>query len=79
MLLAIFSDDQSLARAANLKTVNGCINVLDVNLKGETRTITRKSKLVGGLLSQAPKDWQVEVPVANVVRINEMRHLEGIL
>lgn len=77
MLLSLFLGD-TLAQGANLKTANGSINVIDVNLKGETTTLGPKSKLVGGFLSQAPKDFRLEVPVANVVRVNEIRHLEGL-
>lgn len=79
ILLAIFRGD-SLAQVANQRTDNGSINVLDVNLSGKTTTIGPKSKLVGGLLlSQAPEDFRLEIPVANVVRVNETRHLQGLL
>lgn len=77
VLLAIFMGD-SLAQVANLRTDNGGINVLDVNLSGKTTTIGPKSKLVGGFLSQAPKDFRLEIPVTNVVRVNEIRHLQGL-
>ena len=77
MLLTVFLGD-TLAQGANLQTANGSINVLDVNLTGKTTIIGPKSKLVGGFLSRAPKDFQLEIPVANVVRVNEIRHLEGL-
>ena len=78
ILLAVFLGD-SLADVANMRTDNGGINVIDVNLSGKTRTIGPKSKLVGGLLSQAPRDFHFQIPVANVVRVNEIRHLEGLV
>ena len=78
ILLAVFLGD-SLADVANMRTDNGGINVIDVNLSGKTKTIGPKSKLVGGLLSQAPRDFQFQIPVANVVRVNEIRHLEGLV
>lgn len=74
MLLALFLGD-TLAQGANLKTANGSINVMDVNLRGKTTTIGPKSTLVGGFLSQAPGDFRLEIPVAKVIRVNEIRHL----
>lgn len=78
ILLGVFLGD-SLARVANMRTDNGGINVIDVNLLGKTKTIGPKSKLVGGLFSQAPRDFEFEVPVANVVRVNEIRHLKDLV
>lgn len=78
ILLAVFLG-QSLAQVANMRTDNGGINVIDVNLSGKTTTLGPKSTLVGGLFSQAPKDFEFKIPVANVVRINEIRHLEGLV
>ncbi|CAB9508303.1 Inherit from COG: Phosphoglycerate mutase [Seminavis robusta] len=77
MLLAVFLG-KSLVEGANLVTANGSINVLDVNLSGKTQTVGPKSRLVGGFLSQAPRDFSLEIPKATVVRINEVRHLEGL-
>ena len=77
MLLALFMGD-TLAQGANLKTENGSVNVIDVNLIGKTTVVGPKSKFVGGFLSRAPKNFQLEIPVAKVVRVNEVRHLEGL-
>jgi len=77
ILLGLFMGE-SLAAAANLKTNNGSINVLDVNLMGKTKVIGPKSKLLGGILSRAPKDFYLEIPDTKVLRINEIRHLEGL-
>ena len=77
ILIAIFKGE-SLAQVANVKTENGSINVLDVTLTGRTRALGPNSKLVGGLLSQAPNDFQLDIPEATVVRINEVRHLRGL-
>ena len=78
ILLAVFLGD-SLVQDANMRTDNGGINVIDVNLSGKTKTLGPKSKLVGGLFSQAPKDFVFKIPVASVVRVNEIRHLEGLI
>ena len=79
MLLGIFQGE-SLAMAANLKIANGSINVLDVSMKdNDMITLGPKSKLVGGILSRAPRDFGLAIPAANVVRINEIRHLEGLV
>jgi len=77
ILLAIFLG-KSLAQVPNLRTDNGSINVLDVNISGKTTNLGPKSKLFGGWLSQAPANFQLEVPVATVVRVNEVRHLVGL-
>lgn len=68
----------SLAQAALIEQVNGCINVIDLK-KNESLQFGPKCKLLGGVLSQATNDFLLNVPVGSVLRINEKRHLEDIL
>ena len=70
-----------LAEAATLQVRNGSINVIDINVKGQTRKLGPKSILFGGPLSLAKSDQKVlfEFPYAHVIRVNEIRHLEGLL
>lgn len=68
----------SLARGATMKQENGCINVLDVNVNGASRTLGTKSELFGGKSSSA-KTFFLRVPETRVIRINETRHLYGLV
>lgn len=72
----------SLAQSSLLKLNNGCINVLDIEVRSSNKMqeIGPKDKLFGGkLLSMAPKDTSFRFPRVHVVRVNEVRHLEGLL
>lgn len=73
----------SLAQSSLLKLNNGCINVLDIEVRSSNKIqemIGPKDKLFGGkLLSMAPKDTSFRFPRVHVVRVNEVRHLEGLL
>ena len=60
------------------KQNNCCINVLDVSLD-ETVTIGPKSNVFGGILSSAPKDFEITIPKVDVVRVNEVRHVKDLL
>lgn len=64
--------------AKTIEQKNCCINVIDVSMK-EVVTITNKSSVFGGLLSQAPADFRLQIPKAYVIRQNEISHLEGLL
>ena len=76
MLLALVMDVPLVQVPRHLE--NGCINVLD--LDGTYRIMGPKSMVLGGpALSQAPASFQLKIPTATVVRINEHRHLEGLL
>lgn len=77
MLLTVFLN-KPLATANSITVMNGSISVLDVDLSGKTRIAGPRSKLFNGLLSLAPSDFELKVPVADVVRINEIRHLQGL-
>mmetsp|Transcript_13643 Transcript_13643/g.20359 ORF Transcript_13643/g.20359 Transcript_13643/m.20359 type:complete len:145 (-) Transcript_13643:226-660(-) len=78
MLLAAITDT-SLAEAALFEQKNGCINVLDIDTRpGATVTLTSNCKLLGGPLSNVEKDFKLELPITSLVRMNEVRHLEGV-
>ena len=64
--------------AKTIEQKNCCINVIDVSMK-EVVTITNKSSVFGGLLSQSPADFRLQIPKAYVIRQNEISHLEGLL
>eukprot|EP00980_Cylindrotheca_fusiformis_P027429 scaffold20430_cov120-Cylindrotheca_fusiformis.AAC.3 len=70
--------DEPLSKAASLKIENGSITILDMPKQLKTRIIGSTSRLLGGPLSQAPKDFKIEAPICHVVRINESRHLPEI-
>ena len=71
--------DISLLEASTLGQVNGCINILDVDLSKPSNVLGPRSNVFGGKLSFAPKDAIFSVPSVQVVRINETRHLKGII
>ena len=78
MMLALVQDDLPLAKVVAQSQANANVNVLDIDVKA-TMTRNAKSSLFGGpFLSQAPKDFSLIIPKTNVVRINEIRHLEGV-
>ena len=70
--------DESLLESATRKVQNGGVTVIDVPRKTKTRSLGSKPKLLGGPLSQAPRDFKLDVPVCKVIRINESRHLPVI-
>lgn len=68
--------DEPLAEAAIRKLANGGVTVLDIRKdKKSTRRLGPKPKLLGGPFSQVPPDFHLLIPICNVVRINECRHL----
>ncbi len=77
-MLLLISMEAPLFEASSLDQNNCCINVLDVSLS-KTQKIRRRSKIFGGDLSVAPNDFELTIPRTTVVRVNEIRHLEGLL
>lgn len=79
MLLALAQGTVPLAIAvATQRQANANINVLDIDI---TATVMRdaQSGLFGGsLLSQAPDDFSLVIPRTTIMRVNEVRHLEGL-
>ena len=81
LLLATVSE-KPLVQSATIGQTNGCFNVLDISLdKTKMIEIGSKSILFGGpLLSElADKDYKLLLPMVKVVRINEVRHLGGLI
>jgi broad specificity phosphatase PhoE len=76
ILLALVMD-VPLLQAASFEQKNCCINVLDISLK-EMMNVTPKSNIFGGRLSMAPSDFCLTIPKVQVVRMNEVGHLEGL-
>jgi broad specificity phosphatase PhoE len=70
--------DEPLAEAASRKIDNGSITIIDIPNDFKTRGIGSNPRLLGGALSQAPSDLEVEIPICKIVRINESRHLPEI-
>jgi broad specificity phosphatase PhoE len=70
--------DEPLVEVASRKVVNGGITVIDIPKELRFRRLGVKPKLLGGPLSQVPTDFELEVPMCKVVRINEARHLPTV-
>ena len=71
--------NESLVEAQNRKINNGSINVIDISKDFRCQTLGPKSNLIGGKLSLAPDDFSIDVPICDVVRVNESRHLPAKL
>ena len=87
MLLALVLDESLLDTAAR-DINNGSITVIDIKRDFGTRSknkiITMKSKIFSGpagvLQKRSPEEeeFKLELPICNVVRINEVRHLPAL-
>lgn len=77
VLLAMVMD-MSLIEAGTMSVNNCSIHVLDLDCK-KTMQLQQSSNIFGGKFSLAPKDFRETIPVAKVVRSNEIRHLSGLL
>lgn len=77
-VLLAMAMDISLIEAGTMSVNNCSIHVLDLDCK-ETRQITQSSNIFGGKFSLAPNDFSVTLPIVKVVRLNEIRHLSGLL
>mmetsp|Transcript_15137 Transcript_15137/g.37329 ORF Transcript_15137/g.37329 Transcript_15137/m.37329 type:complete len:478 (+) Transcript_15137:20-1453(+) len=77
--------DESLLKAASRKVWNGSVTIIDVprdfassssTSSSTNRVVGRRSKLLGGIFSQTPTDFQLIVPrTCTVHRVSEFRHL----
>mmetsp|Transcript_21280 Transcript_21280/g.43767 ORF Transcript_21280/g.43767 Transcript_21280/m.43767 type:complete len:373 (+) Transcript_21280:44-1162(+) len=67
--------DEPLVKSSIRKIRNGSVTVVDVPMDLNSRMLGSKPTLLGGPLSQKPKDFSLSVPSCNAVRINETRHL----
>jgi broad specificity phosphatase PhoE len=77
VLLAVVQDTP-LAEIIATQQTNCCINVLDMKRGAPLTTLGSKSTLFGGSLSNAPNDFELEVPSGKIIRINEKRHLQDL-
>jgi len=69
--------DMPLLEVASIPQANCCINVLDLDPSKSPTRLSKKSHLfIGG---SGPPDFNLEIPHVDVIRINEKRHLTGLL
>jgi broad specificity phosphatase PhoE len=57
---------------------NANINVLDIDITATVRRDAQSAIFGGSVLSQAPKDFSLVIPRTTMLRVNEIRHLEGL-
>ena len=67
--------DEPLLQSTGRKVNNGGITVIDVKRDGSTRGVGDNPNFLGGSFSMVPRDFQLDIPICKVVRINEVRHL----
>ena len=77
--LLSLSMDLPLFEASILQQANGCINVLDLDPSKKPKIVGKKNLFLGGGFGTSSADFYLEVPYIEVVRINEKRHLSGLL
>lgn len=70
--------DEPLAESASRKLDNCGVTVVDIPKNFSVKGLGTNPRLLGGSLSQVPKDFELLVPICNVIRINESRHLPQI-
>jgi broad specificity phosphatase PhoE len=75
ILLALVSD-APLAESVLWKINNGSVNVVDVNIEGKQQLVSAKSGIFGGL--KGSDDFQLTMPECQLIRRNEVRHLDGM-
>jgi len=68
-------EDVPLIQGAATQQENCCIDVLDMKRGESFVTLGPKCNLLGGHMSNAPEDFELQVPAGRVVRVNEKRHL----
>lgn len=78
VLLSIL-DDVPLLQGATTQQANCCIDVLDMKRDGSFAVLGQRSNLVGGVISNAPEDFELKVPLGRIVRVNEKRHILDLL
>ena len=65
----------SLINVASLEIKNASVSVIDIQSDGSRVRVGPKSRIIGGPLSMAEKNFRLDYPTSNVLRINEKRHL----
>ncbi len=76
MLLCMIQNDP-LSKALTIDQTNGCINVLDISLLNDNKKKVNLSKLFGTTIKD--ENFALTLPNINVIRLNEHRHLHGLL
>jgi broad specificity phosphatase PhoE len=73
--------DEPLIQSYNRKIFNGSVTVIDIpkDLNLNSQVIGTKPNLLGGPISQKPKDFTVSIPTCKMIRVNEFRHLPPII
>jgi probable phosphoglycerate mutase len=74
-------NDTPLAKSALWTIQNGSVNVVDVNVQGKRRLVTSNSGLFGAdIISRLRwnNDALLDMPQAHLIRLNEVRHLQGM-
>ncbi|KAL3816757.1 hypothetical protein ACHAXA_004909 [Cyclostephanos tholiformis] len=80
-ILLSMVNDTPLAESALWKIENGSVNVVDVNVQGERRLVTSSSRFFGGdILGSFRRNNSVlfDMPEAHLIRLNEVRQLQGM-
>ena len=70
--------DEPLIKSSVRKLRNGSVTVVDVPKNLNSRMLGPKPKLLGGWLSQKPRDFTLSIPTCKTIRFNEVRHLPPI-
>ena len=74
-------NDTPLAESALWKIENGSVNVVDVNVQGERRLVTSSARIFGGnILGRFRRNNGIlfDMPQAYLIRLNEVRQLQGM-
>ena len=73
--------DEPLVQSYNRKIMNGSVTVIDIpkDLLNNSEVIGMKPMLLGGPISQKPKDFTISIPTCKLIRVNEFRHLPPII
>mmetsp|Transcript_16418 Transcript_16418/g.38000 ORF Transcript_16418/g.38000 Transcript_16418/m.38000 type:complete len:218 (-) Transcript_16418:62-715(-) len=74
-LLVGLALDEPLILSSRRKIRNGSVTVIDVQKDLKSRLMGSKPKVLGGWLSQKPRDFNLSIPTCKIERINETRHL----
>ena len=67
--------NEPLILSTRRKVRNGSVTVIDVQKDLKSQLIGSKPNLLGGILSQKPRDFNLSIPICKIERINETRHL----
>ena len=69
-------NDTPLSESALWTIQNGSVNIVDVNVQGERRLVSFRGDFIGRL--RWKNDVLLDMPQAHLIRLNEVRHLQGM-